>query len=76
MKNFVIIGSAGYIAERHIKAIKETGNNLIAACDRFDVMGRIDSYFPNCKFFIDLEEMDKWMDDTRRNGTNIDYVTI
>ena len=42
-KNFVLIGSAGYIAERHMKAIKETGNNIICAMDKFDVMGRMDS---------------------------------
>ena len=46
MKRFALIGAAGYIADRHMKAIKETGNDLVCALDHFDVMGRIDSFFP------------------------------
>lgn len=76
MKRFALIGSAGYIADRHMKAIKETGNELICATDRFDVMGRIDSYFPDAEFFLEIENMDKYMDDIRRQGKPIDYVTI
>jgi UDP-N-acetyl-2-amino-2-deoxyglucuronate dehydrogenase len=71
-----MIGSAGYIAERHLKAIKETGNELICASDRFDVMGRLDSYFPDAEFFLEIENLDKYMDDLRRKGIPIDYVTI
>ena len=52
MKNFAMIGAAGYIAPRHMKAIKETGNRLLWASDRFDVMGRMDSYFPEAEFFL------------------------
>jgi len=76
MKRFAMIGSAGYIAERHMKAIKETGNELVCATDRFDVMGRIDSYFPDAEFFLEIENMDKYMDDIRRQGKPVDFVTI
>src|SRR5690554_2648447 len=76
MKRFALIGSAGYIAERHMKAIKETGNDLICATDHFDVMGRMDSYFPDAEFFLEIENLDKYMDDMRREGSPIDYVTI
>lgn len=76
MKRFALIGSAGYIADRHMKAIKETGNVLICATDRFDVMGRIDSFFPDAEFFLEIENLDKYMDDLRRDGNPIDYVSI
>lgn len=76
MKRFAMIGSAGYIAERHMKAIKETGNDLICATDRFDVMGKMDSYFPDAEFFLEIEKLDKYMDDIRRQGNPVDYVTI
>lgn len=76
MKRFALLGAAGYIAERHMKAIKETGNNLVCASDPFDVMGRIDSYFPDASFFLEHENLDKYMDDLRRAGKPIDYVSI
>ena len=76
MKRFAMIGSAGYIAERHMKAIRETGNDLVCATDPFDVMGRMDSYFPDAEFFLEIENLDKYMDDLRRAGNPIDYVTI
>ena len=76
MNRFALIGSAGYIADRHMKAIKETGNVLICASDHFDVMGRIDSYFPDADFFLEIENLDKYMDDLRRDGNPIDYVSI
>lgn len=76
MKRFALIGAAGYIADRHMKAIKETGNELVCAADRFDVMGRIDSYFPDAEFFLEIENLDKFMDDLRREGKPIDYVSI
>ncbi len=53
MKNFALIGASGYIAPRHLKAIKDTGNNLLAALDRFDSVGIMDSYFPNADFFVE-----------------------
>jgi UDP-N-acetyl-2-amino-2-deoxyglucuronate dehydrogenase len=76
MKRFAMIGSAGYIADRHMKAIKETGNELVCATDPFDVMGRMDSFFPDAEFFLEIENLDKHMDDLRREGHPIDYVTI
>lgn len=76
MKRFALIGAAGYIADRHMKAIKETGNQLICASDRFDVMGRIDSYFPDAEFFLETENLDKYIDDLRREGNPIDFVSI
>ncbi len=76
MKRFALIGAAGYVAERHMRAIKETGNQLVCASDHFDVMGRIDSYFPEAEFFLEFENLDKYMDDLRREGNPIDYVSI
>ena len=76
MKRFALIGAAGYIADRHMKAIKETGNELVCASDRFDVLGRIDSYFPEAEFFLENENLDKFLDDLRRAGNPIDYVSI
>jgi UDP-N-acetyl-2-amino-2-deoxyglucuronate dehydrogenase len=75
-KNFGIIGVAGYIAVRHLHAIKETGNNLLASLDRFDSVGRIDSYFPNSDFFVEFERFDRHFDKLKRTGTKIDYVSI
>ena len=76
MKNFALIGAAGYIAPRHMKAIKETGNNLIAALDNNDSVGIIDSYFPNADFFVEYERFDRHLDLVKRKGTQIDYVAI
>ncbi|MEN8250785.1 MAG: Gfo/Idh/MocA family oxidoreductase, partial [Bacteroidota bacterium] len=76
MKRFALIGAAGYIADRHMKAIKETGNTLVCATDRFDVMGRIDSFFPEAEFFLEHENFDKYMDDLSMQGNPIDYVSI
>lgn len=76
MKNFALIGAAGYIAPRHMKAIKETGNNLTAAFDTFDSVGVIDSYFPNADFFVEYERFDRHLDKIKRNGTKLDYVSI
>lgn len=76
-KNFGLIGAAGYIAPRHMKAIMETGNNLVAALDRFDSVGIIDRYFPDADFFVETERFDRHMDKLRRQGENkIDYVSI
>ncbi|RLD62941.1 MAG: oxidoreductase, partial [Bacteroidetes bacterium] len=76
MKNFALIGAAGYIAERHMKAIKDTGNNLVSALDKFDSVGIIDSYFPNADFFTEFERFDRHIDKLRRTGKKIDYVSI
>ena len=77
MKNFALIGAAGYIAPRHLKAIKETGNNLLAALDPFDSVGIMDSYFPDAAFFTEPERFDRHLDKIRRSGNgHIDYVSI
>ena len=76
MKNFILIGAAGYIAPRHMKAIKETGNNLIAAYDPYDGVGIMDSHFPDAHFFTEFERFDRHIEKLKRSGTEIDYVTI
>ena len=76
MKNFVLIGAAGYIAPRHMKAIKETGNYLIAAYDPYDGIGIMDSYFPQASFFTEFERFDRHIEKLKRGGTKIDYVSI
>lgn len=75
--NFALIGAAGYIAPRHMKAIHDTGNNLVAALDKNDSVGVIDRYFPNADFFLESERFDRHLDKLRRKGENkIDYVSI
>jgi UDP-N-acetyl-2-amino-2-deoxyglucuronate dehydrogenase len=74
--NFALIGLGGYIAERHLKAIKETGNNLVAALDINDSVGIIDSYFPDADFFVEFERFDRHIDKLRREGTALDYISI
>ena len=77
MKNFALIGAAGYIAPRHMKAIKETGNNLIAALDPYDGIGIMDSNFPQANFFSEFERFDRFVDKWRRDsGNRIDYTSI
>lgn len=76
MKNFALIGAAGYIAPRHLKAIKDTNNTLIAALDKFDSVGIMDSYFPKADFFVEFERFDRHIEKLRRNGTQLDYVSI
>ncbi len=76
MKRFALIGAAGYIAPRHMKAILDTGNDLVAAFDPYDGVGVIDSYFPNAKFFTEFERFDRHIDMLRRKGTPVEYVSI
>lgn len=76
--NFALIGAAGYIAPRHLKAIRDTGNNLVAALDPFDSVGIMDSYFPECNFFTEPERFDRHLDKLRRKneGQQVQYVSI
>ena len=74
--NFALIGVAGYIAVRHVKAIRETGNKLVAALDRFDSVGFIDSYFPESDFFTEFERFDRHVAKLNRIGTKVEYVGI
>lgn len=75
MLNFVLIGAAGFVAPRHMKAIKEVGGNLIAAYDPKDSVGILDSYFPNCQFFTDLEGLGLYLEQVT-HGHKINYVCI
>lgn len=82
--NFALIGAAGYIAPRHMKAIRETGNNLVCALDPYDGVGIIDSYFPEADFFIEPERFDRHLDKLRRmavakkrqEANKVDFVSI
>lgn len=76
MKKFALIGAAGYIAPRHMKAIKDTKNNLLAAYDKFDSVGVIDSHFPNADFFTEFERFDRHVEKLKRGQEKIDYVSI
>jgi UDP-N-acetyl-2-amino-2-deoxyglucuronate dehydrogenase len=76
MKNFALIGVAGFIAPRHLKAIRDTGNTLIAAHDKFDSVGILDSYFPYADFFTEFERFDRHIDKIRRRDLNLDYVSV
>jgi UDP-N-acetyl-2-amino-2-deoxyglucuronate dehydrogenase len=76
MKRFALIGAAGFIAPRHLKAIKDTGNELIAALDPHDSVGILDSHFPNARFFTEFERFDRHIDKLRRRGDALDYVSV
>ncbi len=76
MKNFAIIGVGGYIAPRHLKAIKDTGNNLLSAYDKSDSVGIMDSYFPKAAFFTEQELFDRHNTKLLEKGVKIDYVTV
>lgn len=76
MKNIALIGAAGYIAPRHLQAIRDTGNTLVAALDKSDTVGVLDSYFPNADFFTEFERFDRHLDKLRRQGRGVDYVSI
>ncbi|WNW01632.1 Gfo/Idh/MocA family oxidoreductase [Tenacibaculum sp. HL-MS23] len=77
MKNFALIGAAGYIAPRHLRAIKDTNNTLIAALDKFDSVGVMDSYFPKADFFVEFERFDRHIEKIKRQqNIQLDYVSI
>lgn len=76
MKNFAIIGVGGYIAPRHLKAIKDTQNNLIATYDKFDSVGIMDSYFPEASFFTEMELFDRFCSKLKGTDQQIDMVSI
>ncbi|MFC1508422.1 Gfo/Idh/MocA family protein [Candidatus Omnitrophota bacterium] len=76
-KNFALIGAAGFVAPRHMRAIKDTGNNLIAAFDKNDSVGVIDSYFPDADFFTEFERFDRHLEKLKReNEIHTDFVSI
>ena len=76
MKNFALIGAAGYIAPRHIKAIADTGNNLMVAYDKFDSVGRLDSSFPECSFFTEQEQFDRFCSKQMHKENKLDWLSI
>ncbi|MDA9769662.1 Gfo/Idh/MocA family oxidoreductase [Emcibacteraceae bacterium] len=76
MKKFGLIGASGYIAPRHMKAIADTKNDLIAALDKNDSVGIIDSYFPKADFFTEYERFDRHVDKMRRAGNPLDFMSI
>lgn len=77
MKNFAIIGASGYIAPKHMKAIKDTGNRIIAALDPYDGIGIMDSHFPDASFFTEFERFDRFVDKWHRDsGKRIEYMSI
>lgn len=78
VRNFALIGAAGYIAPRHMQAIQATGNRLVAALDPSDSVGIIDRYFPDSAFFTEFERFDRHIDKLRRagDGGGVDYVSI
>lgn len=76
MENFALIGAAGYIAPRHIKAIADTGNNLMVAYDRFDSVGRLDSSFPECSFFTENEQFDRFCSKQMKTENPLNWTAI
>jgi UDP-N-acetyl-2-amino-2-deoxyglucuronate dehydrogenase len=77
MTNFAITGVAGYIAPRHLKAIRELNGKVVAALDPHDAVGVLDQYFPEARFFTEFERFDRHLEKIRRQGTNkLDYLTI
>jgi UDP-N-acetyl-2-amino-2-deoxyglucuronate dehydrogenase len=76
VKNFALIGASGYVAPRHMRAVKETGHQLIAAVDPFDSVGVMDAYFPNADFFVEFERFDRHLEKRKRAGDKIDYLSI
>src|SRR6056297_3474213 len=76
MKRFALVGAAGYIAPRHMKAIKDTDNDLVAAMDVNDSVGILDSHFPEAQFFTEFERFDAFVESERRAGRGLDYVSI
>ncbi len=76
MENFALIGAAGYIAPRHIKAIAATGNNLMVAYDKFDSVGRLDSSFPECSFFTEHEQFDRFCFKQMRTDNPLRWTAI
>jgi len=76
MKNFALIGAGGYVAPRHMQAIKETGNKLVAALDKHDSVGILDNYFPEADFFTEFERFDRHLEKLKHQGIKIDYLSV
>lgn len=76
MKRFAIIGVAGYVAPRHLKAIRDTGNILVAAMDKSDSVGVLDQYFPDAAFFTEFERFERYLAKLKNEGQGIDYLVV
>ena len=76
MTSYALVGASGYIAPRHMKAIKDTGGELVVAFDPNDSVGILDSHFPDAHFFTEFERFDRHVDKLRRRGERLDYVSI
>ena len=76
IKKFALIGAAGYIAPRHMQAIKDTGHQLVAALDKNDSVGIIDSHFPDADFFTEFERFDRHLEKIKRRGEQVDFISI
>jgi len=76
MKKFALIGAAGFVAHKHMKAIKDTNNELVAIMDPHDSVGIIDSFFPNALFFSEIERFDRHLEKLKRQGNGVDFITI
>ncbi len=76
MERFALLGAAGYVAPRHMKAIHDTGNIMVAACDPYDGVGVMDRYFPECRFFTEVERFDRHLEKLRHRGDPVRYVSI
>lgn len=76
VRSFALIGAAGYIAPRHLRAIKDVGGELQAALDPNDSVGILDSYFPDARFFVEFERFDRHVDKLARSGNGLDYISI
>ena len=76
MSKFALIGASGYIAPRHVEAIKHTDNELVALLDPYDGIGYIDRHYPNASYFKESERFDRHLDRLRRKNEGVDYVSI
>ena len=75
-KNFALIGASGFIAPRHLQAIKDTNNNLVAALDPFDSVGVMDSYFPKADFFVEFERFDRHIEKLKYDrNIRLDFIS-
>ncbi len=75
-KKFAIIGASGFVAPRHMKAIHDTGNQLLAAYDPFDSIGILDKFFPKTHFFVEFERFDRYLDKLRIQNKKINFISI
>jgi UDP-N-acetyl-2-amino-2-deoxyglucuronate dehydrogenase len=78
MTSFGMLGAAGFVAPRHMKAIHQTNNRLVAACDPYDGVGVLDRYFPDCRFFTEVERFDRHLEKLRRSNPDnaVEYISI